>query len=149
MFWRYRLHFPRELFGKNCHIPEGAYLLLKKLLLEIFSKRGKYPPPLINKAVPKWNIENMTKFFSSPKKGSKKFRNVIRCTIHFLCKKHCRMPLETEKLFYMLTSLLATKLYTLVFMTRSSGFLAEKPNSTINSASTHPTLPSKHTQPGN
>ena len=54
-----------NFLAKNGHIPEGAYLLLKKTLLEIFSKRGKYPPPLINKAVPKWNIENMTKLFSS------------------------------------------------------------------------------------
>ena len=55
---------PYEQFlAKNNHIPEGAYLLLKKILLEIFSKKGKYPPPLINKAVPKWNIESMTKLF--------------------------------------------------------------------------------------
>ena len=66
--------------AKNCQIPEGAYLLLKKTLLKIFSKRGKYPPTLINIAVPNWSIENMTKLFSSKKKVSKKFRNVKRCT---------------------------------------------------------------------
>ena len=59
----------KNFLAKNGHIPEGAYLLLKKLLLKIFSKKGKYPPHLINKAVPKWNTENMTKLFSSKKKG--------------------------------------------------------------------------------
>ena len=61
-------------------LPEGAYLLLKKVLSKTFSKKGKYPIPLINKSVQKWNIENIPKLFSIQKKGSKKFRNILRCT---------------------------------------------------------------------
>ena len=49
--------------------PEGAYLLMKKILTETFSKKGKYPPPLINKSVQKWNIESIPKLFSIKKKG--------------------------------------------------------------------------------
>ena len=69
-----------QFLANNSHIPEGAYLKLKKTLLEIFSKKGKYPPPLINKAVPEWNIESIRKLFSTRKKGSKKFRAIIRDT---------------------------------------------------------------------
>ena len=61
-------------------LPEGAYLLLKKILTETFSKQGKYPIPLISKSVPKSNIENIPKLFSIRKKRSQKFRNILRCT---------------------------------------------------------------------
>ena len=46
--------------------PEGAYLLLKRMLTETYSPRGKFAPPLINTVVQKWSI---TKLFSSQKKG--------------------------------------------------------------------------------
>ena len=69
-----------QFLAKNSHIPEVAYLLLKNTLLEIFSKKGKYQPPLINKGVPEWNIENIKKMFIYKQKGSKKFRSIIRNT---------------------------------------------------------------------
>ena len=47
-------------------------------------------------------------------------------TTQIIGKKHCRIPLLTEKLSYMPMSLQTTKLYTPVSMTRSVGFLAEK-----------------------
>ena len=49
--------------------PEEAHLLIKKILSEIFSKKGEYPPPLINKSVQKWNIESIPKLVSIKKKG--------------------------------------------------------------------------------
>ena len=57
----------KHFLAKNGHILAGAYLLLKKTLLKIFSKKRKYPPPLINKAVPNWNIENIKNYL--PLKG--------------------------------------------------------------------------------
>ena len=48
--------------------------------MKVFREKGKYPPLLINKAVPKWNVENIQKLFASKKKGSKKFRNIIKST---------------------------------------------------------------------
>ena len=50
-------------------INEGAYLLLKKIISTNFSKNGKYPPPLVNKHVPDWNLENISKLFASKQKG--------------------------------------------------------------------------------
>ena len=52
-------------------LPEGAYLLLKKILTETFPKKGKYPVPLINKFVQKWNIKSIRKLFSIWKKRFK------------------------------------------------------------------------------
>ena len=45
------------------YFPEGSYLLLNRILTKTYSPRGKYPPPLINTAVQKWNIESITKLF--------------------------------------------------------------------------------------
>ena len=38
---------------------EGAYLLLKRIILANYSKNGKYPPPLVNKHVPDWHFEDI------------------------------------------------------------------------------------------
>ena len=56
---------------------EGAYLLLKRIITSNYSKNGKYPLPLINKAVQEWNLENILKLFASKQKGSKKFRTIL------------------------------------------------------------------------
>ena len=59
-------------------INEGAYLLLKRIILANYSKSGKYPPPLVNKHVPDWNFEDIVKLFASRQKGSKKFRKILQ-----------------------------------------------------------------------
>ena len=48
---------------------EEAYLLLKRIILANYSKNGKYPPPLVNKHVPDWNFEDISKLFASKQKG--------------------------------------------------------------------------------
>ena len=48
---------------------EGAYLLLKRIILANYSKNGKYSPPLVNKHVPDWNFEDISKLFASKRKG--------------------------------------------------------------------------------
>ena len=35
------------------YMPEGAFLLFKKSLTDLFSVIGKFPPPIINKVAPK------------------------------------------------------------------------------------------------
>ena len=44
---------------------EGAYLLLKRIILSNYSKNGKYPPPVVNKHVPDWIFEDISKLFAS------------------------------------------------------------------------------------
>ena len=48
---------------------EGAYLLLKN-----YSKKGKYPPPLIIKHVPDWNFKDISKLFAPKQKRTQKSR---------------------------------------------------------------------------
>ena len=50
-------------------INEGAYLLLKRIISTNFSKKGKYPPQLVNKHVPDWNLEDISNLFPSKQKG--------------------------------------------------------------------------------
>ena len=66
-----------EFCEKITFIHENGYLALKHHLKTIFSPSGKYGPPIINKNVPEWNLENMVKLFESKGKGSKKFRRII------------------------------------------------------------------------
>ena len=56
---------------------EGAFLILKKSLREIFCSRGKYPTAIINKAAPKWNMEKICKLFNPKLMGSKRFRKIL------------------------------------------------------------------------
>ena len=46
---------PYKTLLDSCYMPEGAYLLFKKLITKIFSKNGKYHHPLLNKPGPTWN----------------------------------------------------------------------------------------------
>ena len=62
---------------KICQIHENGYLAIKSRLTSIFKLKNKYPPPIINKHVPDWNIESMEKLFQSKFKGSKKIRKII------------------------------------------------------------------------
>ena len=58
-------------------IHENGYLALKHNLQTIFKPSGKCGPPIINKNVPEWNLENMVRLFESKGKGSKKIRRII------------------------------------------------------------------------
>ena len=66
-----------EYHEKFTPIHENGYLVLKHHLMTIFRPSGKYGPPIINKNVQYWNIESMSKLFSSKSKDSKKFRKMI------------------------------------------------------------------------
>ena len=50
-------------------LPEGAYLLFKKILSETFSKKGKYPVPLINKSYKNGTSKVFLNFSPPRKKG--------------------------------------------------------------------------------
>ena len=63
---------------------EGAYLLLKRIITTNFSKNGRYPQPLVNKAVQDLNLENIFKLFASKQKGSKKFWAVNKKILEML-----------------------------------------------------------------
>ena len=56
---------------KITYIHENGYLVLRHNLKTIFKPSGKYGPPIINKKVPQWNLENMLTPFES------KFRRII------------------------------------------------------------------------
>ena len=77
---------------------------MKRIILTNYSKNGKYPPPLVNKHVPEWNFEDISKLFASRQKGSKKTK------------------------FDMLIILLLVKPFYQNFMTGNFAYCAEKLN---------------------
>ena len=58
-----------DFHEKITPIHENGYLVLKHHLSTIFRPSGKYGPPIINKNVQAWNIESISKLFSSKTKG--------------------------------------------------------------------------------